>query len=326
MRREARRRRVAAPLRPLLLEIAADEDDEGRAWAALAELPAEQWGSVRSTAVAMLGKLRGVPESRLVELLEAQGDVGRARGRLGARSSVRRARAAHLLGLVRDEASVPGLSELLSDSSPDVRRVAARALGRIGDPEVAAAVLDAVPAARGRGGLPSWIAAEALLEMRPGPVLSRTVCRALVSPEVGVRDVGVTVAAYSNMPEALAVIRECLHFETVLDVKEGMIQALGRLGGAEDVALIAAYTGRYAPPHLRRTCVRALGQIGGAEAFERLSELLGAPDRASAVLAAEALAQSGPAGTRVLEAAASQSASVARVVSAALHKVRLSSV
>ena len=322
-RREALLRRLSAPYRPLLLEIASDEDEGGQAWSTLAELSGREWVSLRPSVIGMLAKLRGRPVSRLVELLEAHGDVARAREKLGARSPVRRARAANLLGLARDEQSVPGLIGLLHDPAPDVRLVAARALGRVGDPAAADAVLDSVPGPRGRVGVPSWVAAEALLAMRPGPVLEQAVCRALLSAEALVRDVGVTVSAYSNLGEPLTVIRECLHFETDLDIKEGMIEALGRLGGEEDVALIAGYTGRYAPPKLRRTCVRALGQIGGPEAFDRLGALLGDTDRASAVLAAEALAAAGPAGVRVLDAAVAQSAGVTRVVAAALHKARL---
>ena len=285
-RREAANRALAAPHRPLLLEIAADEDDEGVAWETLAGLGPREWASLRPSVVAMLAKLRGGPVTRMVALLEAHGDVERARGRLTARSSVRRARAANLLGLARDEHSVQALIALLGDPAADVRLVAVRALGRIGDPAAA-------------------------------------VCRALLSDEAVVRDVGVTVTEYSNLGEALDVIRECLHFETDLDIKGGMIEALGRLGGQADVALILGYTGRYAPPALRRICVRALGEIGGPEAFARLGAMLTDSDRASAVLAAEALAAAGGPGARVLDAAVAQSPAVTRVVAAALHKARL---
>lgn len=322
-RREAANRALAAPHRPLLLEIAADEDDEGVAWETLAGLGPREWASLRPSVVAMLAKLRGGPVTRMVALLEAHGDVERARGRLTARSSVRRARAANLLGLARDEHSVQALIALLGDPAADVRLVAVRALGRIGDAAAADAVLASVPGPRGRVGVPSWVAAEALLAMRQGPELEASVCRALLSDEAVVRDVGVTVTEYSNLGEALDVIRECLHFETDLDIKGGMIEALGRLGGQTDVALILGYTGRYAPPALRRTCVRALGEIGGQEAFTRLGSMLADSDRASAVLAAEALAAAGGPGARVLDAAVAQSPAVTRVVAAALHKARL---
>ena len=323
MRREESLRRLSAPHRALLLEIAADEDD-GQAWAALAALPARQWSGLRPTVVSMLAKLRGAPVVTLVALLDAHGDLDRARLRLSSGSAVQRARAANLLGLARDSRSVPVLVELLADPAPDVRLVAARALGRIGDPESAEAVLRAVPGRRGRVGVPAWVAAEALLSMEGGERLSRAVCDALLSDDPAIRDVGVTVTAYSNLPEALTVIRECLHFETDLDIKAGMIEALGRLGGPQDVALIQGYTGRYAPAQLRRTCVKALGEIGGEAAFSRLGALLDDGDRASAVLAAEALAAGGTRGEKVLDAAVAQNARVTRVVAAALHRARLS--
>ena len=69
-----------------------------------------------------------------MRVIAAHGEVEAARRALLGRSSLRRARGAHLLGLVRDEESVPTLISLLSDPADDVRFVAARSLGHIGDP------------------------------------------------------------------------------------------------------------------------------------------------------------------------------------------------
>lgn len=321
-RREHSLATLAASHRMPLLEIAADEDEDGAAYARLAALPAREWTSLRPTVVTMLGKLRGAPVGALVRLLNDHGEIARARTRLGSRSSIRRARAAHLLGLVRDAESVPALIPLLADPADDVRLVTARSLGRIGDPACAGALLDAVPTTHGRIRVPAWIVAEALMQL--GPDIEPDVCRALTSPDPAVRGVAVTVTAFSTMHRAVEVIRQCLHFETDLVVKGQMIDTLGHLGGPADVGLILGYSSRYAPGALRLTCVRALGDLGGDEATDRLLAVLGEEDRGAASLAALTLANAGPRTAAALDAAARQGAWAARLVAAARDRVRLS--
>lgn len=323
-RRERTLASLAAEHRRPLLEISADEDEDGSALATLQGVSADEWVSLRPTVVGMLGKLRGAPVATLVRLLDHHGDIERARRDLTSHSSIRRARAAHLLGLARDEISAAALVPLLQDRSDDVRLVTARSLGRIGDPTCAAPLLDAVTGTHGRVGVPSWIVAEALLRL--GTDIEPDICRGLVSPDPAVRGVAVTVTTFSTMPGALDVIRECLHFESDLVVKEKMIETLGRLGGPDDVSLILGYTGRYAPGALRRICVLALGSLGGPAATERLAAMLTEDDRGAAALAAFALATGGPAGSPLLDAAARQGARTARLVAAARHRASLSAV
>lgn len=313
--------RLAAPQRRLVLEVASGEDEDDLAADELAALPRREWASIRAAVIGMLSKVRGAPAASLVRVIGAHGEVEAARSALGARSSLRRARGAHLLGLVRDEASVPALMTLLSDPADDVRFVAARSLGYVGDPIAAATLLSAVPGDGGRVGLPSWVAAEALLAM--GPQIEPAILAGLLHRDPRVRDVAVTVAAHSSLPGTIGMLRSRLGVEPEDDIRVAMIAALGRLGEREDVERLAKLTALGEPTTLRRAAVRALGELGDTEAIPALRILMEDGDRALAALAAQALTQIGGRAFEVLHAARAHGRDVARIASAALHLASL---
>lgn len=313
--------RLAAPHRQLILEVASGEDEDDAAAGALAALGRAEWGSIRRAVVAMLGKVRGVPAEQLVRVLAAHGEVSSARDKLHARSSLHRARGAHLVGLVRDRQSVPRLLELLSDPVDDVRLVSCRSLGQIGDPVAAAAVLDAVPGSGSRMGVPAWVAAEALLSMGPGT--QDALLAALTHPDARTREVAVTVITHSSLPVTVDALRDRLGAEPVPEIVVAMITALGRLGESEDCEILLAYTGADRPAALRRAATRALGDLGDRRAAPRLGELLDDRDRLLAGHAAEALTQLGPSGIELLHAVRAQGRDAGRIAAAALHLARL---
>ncbi len=313
--------RLAAPQRQLVLEVASGEDDDDAAADALAGLGPQEWRSIRPAVIAMLSKVRGAPAAQLVRVVAAHGEVDLARRRLHARSALHRARAAHLLGTVRDEQSVPRLLELLHDSADDVRLVACRSLGAIGDPRAAAPVLDAVPAPGSRMGVPAWVAAEALLAL--GPDIEGALLRGLAHADARVREVAVTVVMHSTMPAAIDALREQVAGELQEDVQISMLDALGRLGEHEDVALLSGYTEPERPARVRRAATRALGDLGDPTAAPLLQALLADADRTLAAAAAEALTRVGPHGVELLHAARAQGRDAARIAAAALHLARL---
>ncbi|WP_332248742.1 HEAT repeat domain-containing protein, partial [Cellulomonas bogoriensis] len=146
--RERSRRRLAAPARPVLMRVVAGEgDDRDLAW--LAGLDARHWSAVEPVAAGLLGKVSGEAHGNLVGLLQRRGTLKRAARDCGSRSAVRRARGADLLGAARRREDGASLVPLLRDRDHDVRQVAARALGRIGDASAADAVLAAVHDAGG---------------------------------------------------------------------------------------------------------------------------------------------------------------------------------
>lgn len=324
-RREARIGAVQGRWRHLLLEVSAGEDEGRVAWQALADVDDRQWRLVRPAVIALLAKVRGEPARELSGLLAQHGDIARAREGLASPRASRRARAAYLLGLARDERAVPGLTKLLVDRSGEVRFVAARSLGQIGDPVVAAAVLAAagrVPGAReGVLGLPAWAAAEALLRL--GPAAQGAVTGSLAAPDPHVRAVAAQVALHASYPTALAPARICVHVETEVGTKESFMAIIGALGDARDVPVLAAYVHPFAPARLRRAAVAALGALATPEAIGVLTGLLDDADRFVAVSAADALAGSGVAGRAVLQGAMAAGGRPRRIASSALHLARL---
>ncbi len=329
--RVARRRReraasaVRSRWRALLVEVASGEDQGGQAWQVLSQVSPEEWDRLRPAVLAMLGKVRGRPSRDVAGLLHAHGDVASARLALGSSRAGRRAHAARLLGLARDESSLDALRALLADASADVRVVAARGLGLIGDPQAAPDVL-AAAGARGavaghESGLPAWVAAETLLLL--GPKAHAAVAQAIGSPDASVRSVAAQVARHVAYPGAVPLARTCVHFETEPGTRETLLGLLGTLGEEQDVPVLAAYTHPLAPPRLRRAATAALGELASDSSRRILIALLDDDDRSIAVAAGDALAVAGPAGLELLAAARRGRGRPRRVAAAALHLARL---
>ena len=279
------------------------EDDDGQAREALCAVPAPVWVRLRPHVVAFLPKVRGLPAEDLGELMRAHGEIEKATMMLTSRSAVRRARAAYLLGLVRDPACAALVFPLLSDHAADVRLVAVRALGTIGDPAAASGILDTLRSHRGQIGVPAWVAAEALLAigLEIGPALQI----GLTSIDPAVRNVCAVVAGHGTYLSTTPQLRILLAADSDDDVRVSAAVALGRLGSADDAAALASHADACETTMLRRTCVTALGELGLRESLGTLTELLGDVDRRLAKLAADSLVRIGPEGiTRLREEAA----------------------
>lgn len=298
----ARAKAMLAPHRGALIVMASGEDEDGQALAALCAVPAPIWARLRSSVVAFLPKVRGVPAEDLGGLMRSHGEIDEARRMLTSRSAVGRARAAYLLGLVRDADSVALLLPLLSDPAADVRMVAARALGTIGDPSAASGILQALRTSHGHIGLPAWVAAEALLAMgtEVGPALEF----GLSSSDPAVRNVCAVVAGHGTYFTVAPQLRILLATDSDADVRASAAVALGRVGGAGDAAILARYAEASETTVLRRTCAAALGELGHRESLETLTGLLGDGDRRLAKLAADSLVRFGSDGIARLQEAA----------------------
>jgi HEAT repeat protein len=301
----ARSRAMLAPHRRALIVMVSGEDVDGQAKTALHAVPAPTWARLRPSVVAFLPKVRGAPADDLGELLSWHGDIDEARRMLTSRSAVARARAAYLLGLVRDPGSVALVLPLLNDPHADVRLVAARALGTIGDSSSASGVLGALRTHHGQIGLPAWVAAEALLAMgvEIGPALQI----GLASEDPAVRNVCAVVAGHGTYLATASQLRLLLATDGDVAVRASAAVALGRVGGADDSATLARHAGACETALLRRTCATALGDLGHRESLEILVGLLGDGDRRLAELAADSLVRIGSEGiARLQEAAASR--------------------
>ena len=287
------------PYRHALIAMASGEDEDGQAKASLYAVPAPTWDRLRPSVVAFLTKVRGTPADDLGELLRSRGEIESARRMLTSRSAVRRARAAYLIGLVRDSDSVALVLPLLGDPHADVRLVAARSLGAIGEPSAASGVLDALRTNHGQMGLPAWVAAEALLAM--GAQIAPALQIGLASEDPAVRNVCAIVAAHAAFSSTAPRLRILLASDSEGDVRANAAVALGRIGGADDFAVLVRHTDASEVTVLRRTCATALGDLGQREGVDTLAVLLGDGDRRLAQLAADALVRIGSEGVARLD-------------------------
>lgn len=296
---------LLAPYRSALIAVASGEDEDGQGKAELFAVRGRTWKRLRPSVVAFLVRVRGAPADELGELLRSHGEIARAIRMLTSRSANRRARAAYLLGLVRDRDSAALVLPLLDDPDADVRLVAARALGAVREPSAASGVLHALHTQQGKIGIPAWVAAEALLAMGVG--IEAVLRIGLDSEDAAVRNVCAVVAGQGTFSSAAPQLRILLDADSDADVRAGAAVALGLIGGADDVTALARHTNASETTILRRTCATALGDLGQGESIETLAGLLGDGDRRLAQLAAAALVRIGAAGiARLYDAAAGQ--------------------
>lgn len=307
---------LLASYRNPLIVMASGEDEDGKAKEMLYAIPAPAWARLRPTLLGLLPKVRGSSVDSLRELIRFHGEIDTAKGMLTSRSAVHRAHAAYLLGLVRDSENAPLLVPLLADPEADVRLVAARALGAIGESRAASGVLEAVRTHDGQIGLPAWVAAEALLAM--GVEITPALRDGLTSSDPFVRNVCVMVAGHGTFASVVPQLRILLATDDEEDVRIGATMALGQIGRADDVATLAWLTHASEATALRRTAVAALGDLGRREGVDTLVALLDDGDLRLAQLAADSMVRIGSEGITRLQEAADGESPGARVAGAAL--------
>lgn len=296
--RERRTAELVAPHRAHLLAVASGEDDDGSHRDALMEVDGPAREAVDDVVLELLGKVRGVPAEELASVLLVHGAVDRAPHDLRDRSTLRRARAAHILGLCHVSTALPLLVQALGDSAPEVRVAATRALGRLGEPNASAALLAAVGAERV---VPAGPAADALEGMGVG--IAGSLRDALSASSPTTRTVAAYLSGEGSFSRSLVGLRVALAGDDDHTVREAAAVALGRMGRGEDVAALLLQTTADRPRSLRRACASALGELGETSAVDGLGELLGDPDPRLAEIAATSLLQLGPAGRTVLDSA-----------------------
>lgn len=273
---ERKRARIRDELRPLVIEMVADEaapaPEELRGLSGLrARMLGELLGSYATT-------LKGESRRRLVGLLEQEGYVDQAVAALSSRGAWKRAAAAQSLGEMSSSRAVQPLGETArDDADPIVRMVAARALGSLGDPRAVPLLLEAV-----ERGVPPTIFAGAAI--RIGEAAVPLIERAM---EEGVQpDLLCDVIGRIGVSDRPAVIRRMLD-DPEWEVRTSAARAMGRVGGPASVpALLRLLAGdRW---QVRAAAARSLGRIGEPEAFEPLVEASASGDYWADRAAAEA--------------------------------------
>jgi HEAT repeat protein len=288
--RSARRTRLAAAPRRALLALAADGYQSGE-MDGLVALPPRYWRAVAPVAIAMLSKVRGDGLAALAAVFERRGEIARELRALRARGAVRRARAAEVLGGVRCAAAVPGLIALLHDRRAEVRLVAVRALGRIGDPAAAQPLLDCLARAEAT---PANLVTQALVELGAGA--GPALVAALDHAEARVRLAALSAMRLAGTVSAEARVAAALADDPSIEVRVAAAALLGRLGTGSAAAPLLAATDPAQPATVRAEACRALGELGATAAVAPLLDLLDDPAYPVAHGAASALAALGEAG------------------------------
>jgi HEAT repeat protein len=298
-RRHLRRRRIAAlgagPRRALLAFVA-DNGEHGSE--DLIAIPEDAWRAAWPAATGLLGKLRGEAHAALVSVFLHRGEARAALRDVHARSSVTRARAAQLLGDLELAAAVPDLCRLLTDRDPEVRVVAVRALGRIGEPSAAWRIIASLDQ---HDPLPSLLATHTLVQL--GPDAEVVLSAALDHPQARVRAVCLDALGLLGATAAVHRMARVLRHDEVLDVRVAAAVNLGRLGTRTAVRPLSEALEAGRPPALRAAAARALGDLGSPGAVPALTALVGDGEFQVAHEAAHSLRRLGPAGLDALHRA-----------------------
>jgi HEAT repeat protein len=295
--RERRRAALAEGPRRALLAFVADNGEEGAD--DLVAIPEQAWRAAEPVANALLGKVRGDGQRALVDVFRRRGAVLRARRALRDRSLVRRARAAEVLGDLELTAVVPELCHLLDDRHPEVRIVAVRALGRIGDPSAAWRLLASLDRA---DPTPALLVTDALVQL--GKEVEVTLSAALDHPRAQVRAVCLDALGLLGAAGTAPRVARVLDNDPDPDVRIAAAVTLGRLGARAGVPPLLDALEDDRPVPMRAAAARALGELGAVAAVPRLEALLPDPAYRVAHEAAHALRRLGPVGHEALRRAA----------------------
>jgi HEAT repeat protein len=308
--RHARQAALAGGPRKALLAFVAENGEEGGP--ELVAVPDDAWRAAEPGAIALLGKLRGEAHAALTGVFLQRGTARQAMRDLGHRSPVRRARAAQVLGDLELRAAVPELCRLLEDRHGEVRIVAVRALGRIGDPSAAwrlIAGLDRPDPA------PSLLVTHTLVQL--GADAEVTLSAALDHPQARVRVVCLDALGLLGATGAVTRIARVLREDTSLDVRVAAAANLGRLGTRSAVAPLIDALATARPTPLRAAAARALGSLGAPTAMPHLQTLLRDDAFRVAHEGAQALRRLGRTGQEALRQVVAREAAASPVDGAA---------
>jgi HEAT repeat protein len=296
---QRRRAALAAGPRRALLAFVADNGEEGAH--GLIAIPDDAWKAAEPGALGLLGKLRGEAHAALVSVFLRRGTARAALEDLRSRSRVRRARAAQVLGDLELRQAVPELCRLLTDRHGEVRVVAVRALGRIGDPGAAWRLIASLDQP---DPIPSLLATHTLVQL--GSDAEVTLSAALDHPQARVRAVCLDALGLLGAAGSVQRVARVLREDTTLDVRVAAATNLGRLGARSALEPLTDALSVARPAPLRAAAAAALGEFGAPSAVPALVALLDDGEFRVAHEAAHALRRLGRAGLDALREVVAQ--------------------
>lgn len=292
----ARRVQREAEVRPRIMRVLSEDEVD---LTSLNDLTPKQLAVAESLAWQLLSKVRGSSRAALVAWLEGRGAIEHARLQTYARSVVRRATAAEQLGAAGVSSTSSDVARLLNDKNLEVRIVAARALGKLGDAHSVTALLNSLV---GNRAVPTSIVSMALLHIGPSAV--EGLVAGLGSRSSAVRGVSAELLGMHGAMSAERWLMLMNEHDPVLEVRVHASAALGRIGSPHAVEVLGRTTSPNEPLTLRVASARSLGLIGGKNAVATLQVLLSDESEELALTACESLAACGPAGEDALKMAA----------------------
>jgi len=314
---DRRRETKHAEVRQVILTALMGEPGEAsRARTGLRNRTGPAWSEVEDQAFAMIPKVKGDSHDALVSLLLSKGASARAAAYTRSRSQVRRARGAHRLGALAQGDALPVLFGLLHDKAFLVRRMAVRALGRVGNPLAVPSLLDALtddPRLTR-----DVLAAVGRLGPAASPMLRCELLRSLSEP-VDNRRAALTAVGLGLLGDVSAapLLTVALEDRDQPGLAVAAAEALGAIGAPEAVGpLLRAM--RDQDPELRTAAAKALGSVGDVRAANRLAESLRDRHHLTSRAVAGALLRLGDPGRQALRASPSPYAAEALAV----HAVR----
>jgi HEAT repeat protein len=294
--RQRRQAALAAGPRRALLAFVADNGEHGAQ--ELVAIPGDAWRAAELGALALLGKLRGEAHLALVSVFLQRGIARTALGDLHSRSRVKRARAAQVLGDLELRQAVPELCRLLTDRHDEVRVVAVRALGRIGDPAAAWRIIAGLDRS---DPVPSLLATHTLVQL--GAEAEVTLSAALDHPQARVRAVCLDALGLLGATGSVHRMARVLREDSYLDVRMAAATNLGKLGTRSALEPLQQALSPSRPAARRAAAAPARGGRGAPSAVPILADLLDDDEFQVAHEAAHALRRLGPAGADALTTA-----------------------
>ena len=288
---------LADPLRTSLIELATGDDDGSLAeW--FVGLPAREWRAVCPQMIELCRKLDVASTGSLRSVLTERGVLDRAIRDTRRRSAVRRAWAAMLLELFPTVESRSALLELLGDRDSDVRRMAVRGIGAIGD---AACVRPVIGLLHGSNRVASASVGHSLI-LLGSIAVDELVVTVRTHPDESVVVCCVEVLGHVGDPRAVTCLVDALRATSNPDrlrVRVAAAQALGRLGSPKGIGgLIEGLKGESS--ELAVACIDALVGVGSAHAVPHITATLYSVDAPVAAAAAVALPKLGDVGVDAL--------------------------
>jgi HEAT repeat protein len=304
--RENRHRETElAQIRPVLMSyLASWEDGDARVLADVLIRHRSTKATFEELIAGLLPKLRGADRSALVDILRRRGTIEQACKRTGSHRPLQRDLAVELLGAAGTSEGAPYVAKLLHDRNRSVRLAAVRALGRIGGPEAAVALIEHLDESGAR--IPPHPITMALL--RIGADATEPLLGALENGSVGVQTIAAEVLGVLGLIPATGPLERRLATDPDPGVRVACARALGRLGMPSSVPGLVHALQNERHVEVLATVATALGQMAAHEAIPTLERAVADPEPAVRTASAAALLQMGEPGIALLRSIAQRNA------------------